>query len=361
MTKARFTGESLMHDKLTVVSAEVRSDRQTADIIKVGSEAKGDLNFELNFSDFQHFFEAALMGALSTVAISALTVDANHTTQVITGSAGDFDDIIAGCSILIAGFATSANNGIKQVVAKATDGSTITLAAGSLTATEAAVDIDITGTHLKNGITPYSYFMERKVPDSASGYKYQQFLGMRPDTFELNFESKAIVTGKITFMGKIGQVSNTPLDASLTEPSSDTPVNATNNVGTITRDGSAMSEKFKKLTLAIANNLRGRDAVGSEGNFSLGVGSFALTGSMESYFADNTLLAAVINHDYTSISYRITDVDGNVIVIFIPRLVLSGNAGVQAKDTDVMVPLDIQAARSATYDATILVSFIPAP
>lgn len=360
MTKARFTGESLAHEKTTVVSAEVRADRQTADIIKVGAQAAGELNFELNFSDYQHFIEAAVMGAIADVAATP-TVNVSHTTQIITGTAGDFDDIIPGCSIKIAGFATTANNGIKQVVAKANDGSTITLATGSITTTESAVAITITGKHLKNGITPYSYFMERKVPDSSGGFKYQQFLGMQPDTMELNFESKAIVTGKIGFMGKIGQVSNTPLDSTLAEPSSNTPVNATNNVGTITRGGTAMAEKFKKLTLQFANNLRGRDAVGQEGNFSLGVGSFALTGSMESYFADNSLLASVIAHDYTSIGYRITDVDGNVIIIFIPRLVLSaGNASVSAKDTDVMIPLEIQAARHATYDATILVSFIPA-
>lgn len=359
MTQARFTGESFAHEKTTVVSAEVRPDRQTADIIKVGAEAKGDLSFELNFSDFQHFFEAAVMGAIQTVAVSA-TVDCNHTTQVITGTAGDFDDVIVGCSLLIAGFATSANNGIKQVVAKAVDGSTITLAAASLTASETAVAVTMDGKHLKNGITPYSYFMERKVPDSAGTYKYQQFLGMQPDTMELTFESKAIVSGKIGFVGKIGQTSNSPLDAALTAPSSNTPVNATNNVGTITRGGAAMTEKFKKLTLSIANGLRGRDAIGVEGNFALGVGSFMLTGNMESYFADNTLLAAVIAHDYTSIGYRVTDADGNVLIIFIPRLVLNGNASVGGKDTDVMIPLTIQAARHATYDATILLSFIPA-
>lgn len=349
----------------------------------------------------------------------------------------------------------------------------------------------ITGTHLKNGMTPSSYFIERKLPASTGGYKYQRFSGMQPDTFELNFESKAIVTGKIGFMGQISAVSDSSLNAltadaatgtltfvanpsnndtvtigsktytfktSLTasttanevligadasasldnliaaitggagsgtaygsdtvastqvtaaagagdtmtvtaltagaagnsiattetftnagnvfaaatltggadadayvEPSADTPVNATNNVGTITRDGATMSEKFKKLTLQIANNLRGRDAIGTEGNISLGVGTFELTGSMESYFRDNSLIASIITHEDTSISYRVTDDQGNILVIDLPRLVFaSGNANVTAKDTDVMVPLDLRALRHATYDATILLSFIDA-
>lgn len=361
MTQLRFTGESLKHEKQTVVSAEIRPDRQVSDIIKVGADAKGDINFELNFTDFQHFLEAAVMGAIQTLAISAVTCSLTHTTQVVAAAAGTFDDVIVGCSVKLAGAATSANNGIKQVVAKASDGSTITLAAGSLTATEASPSMTITGSHLKNGVTPYSYNLERKVPDSAGTYKYQSFAGMQPDTLELNFETKAIVTGKLGFLGKIGSTSSSPLDAALTAPSADTPVNATNNVGTIERGGASMTEKFKKLVLSMSNNLRGRDCVGTEGNFSLGVGTFDLTGSIESYFKDNTLLASVIAHDYTSIGYRVTDAAGNVIVIFIPRLVLStGNANVSAKDTDVMVPLEIKAARHATYDATILISFIPA-
>jgi hypothetical protein len=489
LKKTRFTGETLIHEKETIVTAEIRPDRQVSDIVKVAAMAKGDISFEFNFTDFQHWLEAAVMGEIATLNVSAVTCSLTHTTQVVAAAAGTFDNVQIGCTYKFAGAATSANNGLKRVVSKVSDGSAITLAAGSLTATEASVAMTITGKGLKNGITPASYFIERKIPASAGGYKYQRFNGMQPDTFELNFESKAIVTGKIGFMGAISAVSETSLMAltavaasqtltfvanpsnndtvtvgsktytyktSLTgaanevliggsasasldnliaaingaagagttygtgtiastqvtaaagagdtmivtaitagvagnsiattetftnagnvwtaatltggtdatayvEPSSDTPVNATNNVGTIERDGAAMSEKFKKLTLSIANNLRGRDCIGTEGNFSLGVGTFDLTGSMESYFRDNSLIASIITHEDTSISYRVTDDQGNVLVFFIPRLVFaSGNANVSAKDTDVMVPLDLRALRHPDYDATILVSFIEA-
>lgn len=360
-TKARLTSESLMHSKETVVSKEVRSDRMKADAVKVGASAGGNLNFELSYGDFKHWLEAALFGTLSTVSVAA-TVGVVHTTGIITGTAGDFNNVVPGCSIRIAGFATGANNGIKQVIAKAANGSTITCATGSFTATETGVAITATGLHLKNGSDEHSYYIERKVPTGPAAFEYQRFAGMMVDSLDLTLESKAIVTGQIGFVGKIGSTNTDPLDAAPTEPTSNSVVNATNNIGSITRNGLAMTEKFKKLSLKIANNLRGRDAVGTEGSFSVGIGSFDLTGSLESYFAGNSLLDAYINHDYTSLGYRVTDPDGNVIVFEIPRLVLtSGNAGISGLDTDVMVPLDFQALRSPTYDATLLISFIPAP
>lgn len=361
MTRMRFTGESLKHDTKTVTSKEIRPDRQTAAIIKVGAEAGGDINFELNCLDYVHLFEAMLMNAKSVVAITGLTCSLTATTQIVAAVATSFDNVLPGCSILISGAATSANNGIKQVVAKAGDGSTITLAAGSITADEASPSLNISGTHLKNGITEFSYTMERKLPAVGGGYKYQRFYGMQPDTLELNFESGAIVTAKAGFMGRIGDTNDTSLDGTPTEPSSADPVNASNNVGTIMRGGAAMTEKFKKLTLNLKNNLRGRDCVGTEGNFDLGVGSVDVTGQMDSYFKDNALLQAVINNDDTSLSYRITDPAGNVLVINLPKLKLTtATSNATAQNTDVMVPLDLVVYLHPTYLATILVSFIPA-
>lgn len=359
-TVARLVSETLMHAKDTVVSKEVRSNRQKTDAIKVGASANGNLNFEYSFSDFQHWLEAVMYGTLTTIAYAG-TVSLVTSTNVITGTAGDFDDVIPGCSLLIAGFATGANNGIKQVIAKASNGSSITLAAGSTSTDEATVAITAAGTQLKNASTEYSYYMERKVPTSPTDYAYQRFFGMMLDTFDLNFESKAIVTGTLGFVGKIGETSDTPLDATPTAPSGDSVVNATNNIGNIVRDNIAMAEKFKKLALKMNNGLRGRDCVGTEGNFSIGLGTFDLTGSIESYFAGNTLLDAYIDHDYTSLGYRITDPAGNIIIFHIPRLIFStGNAGNPGENTDVMVPLDFQAMCDTTFDATLLVTFLPA-
>ena len=45
MRLIRATGESLTHDIQTAESKEIRSDRQTADLIQVGAANSGGLNF----------------------------------------------------------------------------------------------------------------------------------------------------------------------------------------------------------------------------------------------------------------------------------------------------------------------------
>lgn len=58
----RYTGApGLAFTPTTVRSEEIRSDRQTSDLILVGGEAGGDTNFELSFRAFDLLIESALM------------------------------------------------------------------------------------------------------------------------------------------------------------------------------------------------------------------------------------------------------------------------------------------------------------
>lgn len=58
----RYTGApGLAFTPTTIRSEEIRSDRQTSDLILVGGEAGGDTNFELSFAAFDLLIESALM------------------------------------------------------------------------------------------------------------------------------------------------------------------------------------------------------------------------------------------------------------------------------------------------------------
>lgn len=61
-TDLRFTGESLSFSTETETSQEIRADRQIADLIQVGAETSGDIQFELSFGSFDDFMAAALGG-----------------------------------------------------------------------------------------------------------------------------------------------------------------------------------------------------------------------------------------------------------------------------------------------------------
>ncbi len=55
----RYTGApGLAFVPNTIVSEEIRSDRQTSDLILVGGEAGGDTNFELSFGAFDLLIES---------------------------------------------------------------------------------------------------------------------------------------------------------------------------------------------------------------------------------------------------------------------------------------------------------------
>jgi tail tube protein len=62
-TKLRYTKSSLAHKNITVISEEIRSDRQRSDLALVGFDTSGDITHEVSFgSYFETFLQAALCG-----------------------------------------------------------------------------------------------------------------------------------------------------------------------------------------------------------------------------------------------------------------------------------------------------------
>lgn len=59
----RYTGESLKNNVRNVTSDEIRSDRMTADLLQVGGDVSGDINFEFSYDSFDEFLQGALCSA----------------------------------------------------------------------------------------------------------------------------------------------------------------------------------------------------------------------------------------------------------------------------------------------------------
>jgi len=360
LQRIRTTGESLMHAKATVISEEIEPSRQTADMLKVGASATGDIKAELNYTDFQTFLAAALFNANPVALAFAGTASINHTTGVVTGSPGDFTNAVVGASYRIAGSVPTGNNGIKRVIAKAANGSTLTFDAGSFTGTTSSEAITIAGKAVANGTTKRTFAIERKVAKSSSGTICQVFNGMAIDTLGLAIESQKIVNLTFGFMGKISSVADNTIASAETAPSTDSPINGTNNVGAITIDGTATSERFKSFTLNLKNNLRPQDALGQEGAFDLGVGRFEVTGSASVYLENKALIADMIAHTARAFTMTLVDPAGTKsIVINLPRCQF-GKADGQAGqiNTDIMLNLDFTALKDATTGSTMILSFV---
>lgn len=485
LKKLRLTGESITHNKSTVESEEVRDDRQISDLVEVHSEASGAVNFELSYTAFQAFLEAAMFNTITVInetvsctitagvaATGVLTLtgnaadtetvtigtkvytfvasltaggsqnevlvgasasdsldnliaaineaagegttygngtvghldvtaaagagdtmdltaasegtdgDAIVTTEtlgngsfgggtlsggvepLVTGSASDFDNVPIGATVKIAGSTETDNNGLKLVTDRAANGSTLTFARGSFSADVGSESLTFTGNHLPNGTTRKSFTIERSILNTNANANYQVYRGMMVDQASLNFESRAIVTGALTFLGSLGvDGANTSIDSDgvYTDADAGDVVNATSHVGTFLFDREVTNERFKTVALNIANNLRGKDAIGEKGNFDIGVGSFQVTGNLNAYFQNPRLHQKFIAHDDLAISFRVTDPDGNTLVVTLPRIkTSSGTPQIEAKDTDVMVDSAMTAIKDDTTGFTMCLDFHPA-
>lgn len=482
----RITGETLQHNKETIQSQELRPDRQVPDLVKVGSAASGNLNFELSFADQQPLIEAALGGTFTDYNVTAVNGDIDATASTFTATTpGDLADVPVGGFVKVSGATAAGNNGIKRVVAN--DGDVLTLAAGSFTADATGETLDFDTTDLRNGLTRRSYTFEREVVNSEGVKLYQKYPGCYIGMFDLRVESKQIITGAFQVMGKFGGTDSVSLNENslaaatgtltaagnpsdgntvtigtrvytfqtvltnvagnvligasasdsldnliaaitggagsgtvyaaattthptvtavagigdtvtvtaltagtagnaiaTTETSSNLSfgaatltggvahvylaaedgdvLNGTSNLGTIQGDAGEYTDKLRVFSFSVNNNLRGKDALGEEGNFEVGLGTFAVTGQISAYFADNTLYQALIDHDDNAIGITLTDSEGRVICFTFPRIKWgSGNPNATAINTDIMLDIDFTAIRDPLTGVTMIVNTFDVP
>jgi hypothetical protein len=134
----RFTGETVGHDKMTVTSAQIRSDRQRDALSEVGVSAAGDLNFELAFRDFEMLLGSSLANLPTYILTKSQTSAALAVSNanVYTGPAGTGTNIPVGANIRVDGFTSNLkNNGHFLVTASASATVTVDPADSGFTTT----------------------------------------------------------------------------------------------------------------------------------------------------------------------------------------------------------------------------------
>ena len=65
LKEIRYTGESLNFNQTKTTSNEIRSDRNTSDILITGADASGDINVELSIASFDDLIEGAFAASFS--------------------------------------------------------------------------------------------------------------------------------------------------------------------------------------------------------------------------------------------------------------------------------------------------------
>lgn len=354
-TELRITSESLVHNKETIVSETIRSDRQRDNLLQVQQSAEGELGFELAYSDYEPFFENAFRNTISsaTVALASCTVAASS----ITGPAGtDFvASFEAGQWIKIQSTGNNQDESVAQITSLT---STVLTTTGTTLSASVLASAAITGRTLKNGTTKNSYFLEADFTD-LSAVKY--FSGMRVSECGVQFQASQIITGTFGFMGKKGFTASASVASTTTSAGTNTPMTAAVNVGEVREGGTVLTNKVQAFSFSLNNNMRARPQVGSTTTAEPGDGGVDVSGNMTVYFEDTTLYDKFVNHTETSISVKMNDVDGNKIILTLPAVQFSsGNPLAPGVDQDVFLSMDYTAFRDTTDGYTARLDFLPA-
>jgi hypothetical protein len=342
----RFTGESIVPGKQTVISGEIRSDRSIADVILVGLDAKGSTNHEVHTVGLDEMLLAALL-ASDWVTDAAVDATLTVTGQTIECAAGW--GLASGARyIKLANFADAGNNGVKKIVS--VSGTTLTLAAGSMVANaEEAADWSIR--YARPGVTLYSYALMKEfrslVPAQAA-----LALGMVLNQFDLSLDSKSIAKCVATWMGA-KQVTNPGSYArqTPTAPTTKPIMNTTSNVGSLLYDAVAVDNPIMKMNLSINNNLGERPQIGSLITAKPRTGSAEIKGQITTYFKSRDLFVDFLAHAMRSLEFPLRDSLGGVINFYMPQVRFPNASNlIGSINSDVSLPLDFHAVLgSASY------------
>ena len=335
-TTMRLTSESLVAEKATETSKEIRSDRNITDVIEVGASSGGSIDGELSLTTYDEFYEAALCGLPgATTDFSGSATFTNSSSDIV--ATGAFADVVVGQYIEVQGSAEEANNGWHLVVARASDD----LVQVSSTLVDSSDTVTVKGTSIKNGVEQQSFAFEKAFNDVSV---FEKFVGMRVGKMTVDATAKQIATVNFEFMGTSAAVGDSSFVSSLVAPTTSEVVNATTDMGCVQVDGAVSDTPIQKISVSLDNKLRNQDAVCSKYSVGIGYGQMEVTGSLTAYFKNRGLLDVFFNHEDIAISFGFRDSSGNALRVTIPSAKITSNPpAASGIDTDIMQEIDFTA------------------
>lgn len=344
-------------------SQEIRSDRNTTDLVRTSANSEGSIGFELSAVEYEPFIESALGGTFSTL-VDADLADVTYvaSTRTFTSAGSGFPATIQ------AGHFLKVSCGAVQGIIKVSSASTSTIVhevgylPGASDETPAPASSTFKGKSVRNGNTKKTFTIEREFTDIT---EFMSHTGMMVSQMTLNAASEAIIEGTLNFTGRTTTVSGTTAGTGSTNAATANPImSAVANVGTIYEGGVAVpssSVAFKSINLSTNNNTRALTAIGSLYPIDINMGNFNAEFAVEAYFSDSSLLDKYIAGTLTELSYNFTDDNGNVIVIDAPQVKYSaGTVTGVTLNSDVMQSLTGTALYDPTWGYALQISYLPA-
>lgn len=361
-TNIRFVSEGLKGAKNTVVSEEIRDDRQIPDIIRTGIMAEGDLNVEMSMESYRDFYLAVLMAAAYSAAVavaSAAQVDATAATGTFTHSVAWDTAPTVGQWVRVSGYTGvyAVNNGYYKVATSAASTFTVSNKDNMIDAAgQTGISIK-QGQQAVNGVAEKSFSIEKEFTDIASTFLL--YRGMMIQTLGIDIPVDGRITETFGFLGKDEQTKTaTQGDGSPNAVNTNSVVSSANDVQFINIDHGSVC--LVSGSLEITNNLREIRCAGELGLNSVGVGRFGVTGDLELLFTSLAQKTKYLAHTASGFAVSIEDGDtggalglGNALLIEIPSYhsaddeTLAGGV-----DTEVVEAISFEAFMNPTEQIT---------
>lgn len=348
-----FSSESLVDNPTTQPSTTIRADRQVPDNIRLNVSPGGDLNYNLQYAAYDELFEGFMMDAFGAeLAIGPEVTISTTTPDTIDDSGSGFGAIVAGQWIKTSGFAAGNNNGFFKVLTATA--ASLTLQTAAITTEAAGASVSIAGSLLTNGTTFKSYSIEKEYLDLTT--TFDSFLGTVIGSMSLSIPAAGPVTGTFGTLAKAAAVTQTASIgtganvAALTNQE----MQSVDHVAFI-REGGALST-FDTLAVTIngANNLRQQPAVGVLGASGIGLGVTNISGTLDVYFEDRTLLDKARAYTDTSLAVQVQDAAGNSYIFDMEGVNISaGDPTVTGQDADVVSRFTFLAKLGGTSGKTV--------
>ncbi len=354
----RLKNESLVHDKATTVSEEMRADRQISDIVRIGVSTSGDIAFELSYGTYDDFLVASLLssGWSSEVKISAaITMSATASDNSLNDSASGFGSFTANQWVLISGFTTAANNGFKKIISVTS--AKLIFVNGAMVDEVVGDPVTVQmGGQITNGTSLVSYNIERQYQDLSAVLSL--FLGQSINTLNLDIPVDGIITGTFGFMGSEETSLAATAGDGYTAVGTTAVMTGANHVPNFME--SYTEQGIISLAISLTDNLRTRQQVGTLGVVSIGTGTVEITGTFSVYFETAALYDKFLAHQDTSIAVAVKDSQGSGYVIELPAVVITtGTRSAGGINTDVIGEFGYSAKLSATEGTTIRIARFP--
>lgn len=354
----RYNSESLKQDMNTVVSEEIRSDRQISDIARIGLSASGGIDFELSYGSHDEFLQAALLssGWSAEKHINRqLTISASSVDNSINDSASGFGIFSANKWVYVSGFSNSANNGFFKIASVTaskiifSNGTLVTEAAGQL------VDVQ-QGGQITNGLVLPSFNIEKTFEDLSNVLSLLK--GMCISTMSLEVPADGIIRGNFAFMGSAEESLTASAGSGYVAAGSTVVMTGANHVTNVFENLSELG--ILSFSFALNNNLRTRLQVGTLGVASIGSGSVEVTGTITLHLENDELFQKYLNQSVTSIVFAVRDEQGNGYLFEFPCVkITNGTRAAGGINTDVIGEFEFRAYMDASELITMRIARFP--